>query len=183
MMFIRREGAIGDKIIDVGDHDLLRDWHHVQGCQHQFCGLDGAYAPGDATVADEACGFVGPFAVEVIDGVDESGRGGEVVFGEDEDEGVTALDDFAPVFGVVLGVVFLRRVVGLVEDGEVQFGEVGQGDVEAGGVLFREFVEPVGDGKAVAAGAGAGDNDVEVHGWGSCLRRGGVDVRGVPLFF
>jgi hypothetical protein len=81
-----------------------------------------------------------------------------VVFRGDEDVAVERGDLRRPGLGVVLAVLPGGRRHRLVEQGQVLLGDVDQ--LELGiGTLAGVLIDPVGHGRAGAAGAGAAEND------------------------
>ena len=74
--------------------------------------LHGAQAAGDAAVADEADRLVLPLAVQVVEGVLQRRAERVVVLGHHEHDGVGAIDDRAPLLGVVVLVLPERGWVG-----------------------------------------------------------------------
>jgi hypothetical protein len=106
--------------------------------------------------------------VQEVDGVLDRGRVAVVVLGGHEHHGVGAIDDRAPVLGVLLGVLLQPRVVRLVEQRQPDLGQVGHFDVETA-VGTGALDEPLGDGLAGPAGTGRAEDDSERGhgGWGS----------------
>jgi hypothetical protein len=114
----------------------------------------------DAAVADDARWLVVPFVVQVVDGVLGGGVDAVVVLRDHEDERVGAVDHRAPVLGVLVDVPAQPRMIRLVEDRQVQLGQVGDLDVEV--IAAPGPVDnPVGHSRTHPAGAGAADDDLQ----------------------
>ena len=144
--------------VDERDVHRLQHRHHLQRGEDLLQHLRGPGPGRDPAVADDPGGLVLPFPVQVVDGVLQGRVEPVVVFRGHEDERVRALDEGAPVLGVLVDVLVQPRVVRLVEDRQVQLGQVRHLDVEAA-VLPGALGDPVGDGGCHPAGAGAADDD------------------------
>jgi hypothetical protein len=120
--------------------------------------LSTARAPPALAVADEACGFVVPFAVQEIDGVLQCARSSVVVFRRDEDVAVEGVDLGGPSLGVRLRVLSHRRRDWLIEQRQVEIFDVDELELSVGPFL-RELEDPAGNSLANASRTSAADND------------------------
>src|SRR5690606_26216708 len=119
-------------------------------------------------VADESGGLVVPLGVQVVERVLQRSGEGVVVLGDHEHEAVVGVDRGGPVLGVRVGVLAHDRGHGLVQERQVDLGQVDE--VHGGlsgrhGRVFRGgFDDPVGDEGAPTAGTGAAGDDGKTDG-------------------
>jgi hypothetical protein len=146
-----------ERDVHLGHHGL-----HPDGADHLLELLDGACPRRDAAVGDEPGGLVGPLLVQVVDRVLQRRRVAVVVLGRDEDDGVGGRDRRAPALRVRVLVAAQPRVVGLVEQGQIDGRQVDEPHVERG-VLPGAVGEPLGDRQPGPPGPCAGEDDHEVR--------------------
>ena len=91
--------------------------------------------------------------MEEVDRVLDRRRVAVVVLRQDHHERVRAVDACTPILGVLLGVLAQARVVGLVEERQLDLGEVRHVKLKHA-MGLRTADEPLADRQANPAGAG-----------------------------
>jgi hypothetical protein len=145
---VRRDGGLG------------ADRGHLELGEDEPQRLGGPDPGGPPAVADDPGGLVVPLPVDVVQGVLQGSGKGVVVLGNEEDEAVEAVDEFAPGAGVVVLVLLEVRVARLVEVAELVVGKVDEFVVGAA-VGTGSLQCPGGDLVAAASGAGASEDECD----------------------
>src|SRR6266516_4088532 len=114
--------------------------------------------PAGAAVADEASRLVVPLAEQKINRVFERAGHAMIILRRDEDTAIKRTDLGGPCFGVRLTVLPHDGRHRLVEERQVEVFNVHEFELGVG-ALFRDFVDPFGNGLAVATGPRAPDDD------------------------
>src|SRR5436190_16105299 len=114
--------------------------------------------PAGAAVADEASGLVVPLAEQKINRVFERAGQSMIILRRDEDIASKRTDLGGPRFGVRLTVLPHDGRHRLVEERQVEVFDVHEFELGVG-ALFRDFVDPFGDGLAVAPRPRASHDD------------------------
>ena len=128
----RVTSRVGDELVageGLGEPqgDGRADGHHPQGDGDPRGHLGGSGARRGVAVADEPDGFVGPLDAEGVERVLERRRHGVVVLRRADHERVGAGDQLAPPSGVGVHVATGRGLLRLVEERQVDHGQVGHG--------------------------------------------------------
>jgi two-component system nitrogen regulation response regulator GlnG len=166
---VLRAGLEVGEVLEIREQRKLHRDAHVgnqQFAHHQAQVLDRARTTG-AAVADEAGGLVVPLAVQEIDRVLQRGRSGVVVLRRHEDEGIETRDLRRPDLGVRLAVLAQRRRQRLVEQRQLEVGDVDQLELRVaapGSDAEHPFRHRLG----LAARSRAADDDTDLeHGLNS----------------
>src|SRR5580658_5334246 len=145
-------GLEGREILEIGEKgeaDLRANIGELDVADHLTEYFHGA-RPAIAAVADEADGFVVPFAVQEVDRVLERGGRAMIVFGRHEDEGVELLDRSRPGLGVRLAVLTHGCWDRLIEQGQVEILYVDDFELSVAS-LARDVIDPARDGLRFAS--------------------------------
>src|SRR6266849_2800310 len=157
MAGIRLEDAEVFKVGEHGEQDLVAHGGDLHLGQHQTQMLDRA-RPAGAAVADEASRLVVPLTEQKINRVLERAGDAMIILGRDEDKTIERTDLRGPRFGVRLTVLPHDGRHRLVEERQVEVLNVHEFELGVG-ALFCDFVDPFGDGLAVATRPRASEDD------------------------